>query len=214
MLFRSLFFDGARIGDTQATALGMLSALCFLFISRGTPPATLSSKRPTSNLFHPSTVISIILQMAVHMASIVVAVSMAKESSPPMVLTNSAITNSTNSTGTDEIIDGDSPFAPSLLNSVVFLVSCAMQVSSFAVNHRGRPFMQGLTENRGLLFCLLALSGITWISALEVSPEWNSFFELVPFPTAEFRWMMIAIMAFDCVGAWVLDRLICLAFKL
>jgi magnesium-transporting ATPase (P-type) len=45
-------------------------------------------------------------------------------------------------------------FEPSLLNTVVFLVSTVQSVSVFVVNYKGRPFMQSITQNRSLLYSL------------------------------------------------------------
>jgi cation-transporting ATPase 13A1 len=194
----ALYFEGVRMGDTQATASGILVAMCFLFISRGQPTKKLSKQRPLKNLFHPATVLSIVLQFVVHLVAIIAAVHLAKTALPPDTVPD----------------DPDSPFRPTLVNSVVFLVSAAMQVSNFAVNHRGHPFMQGITENKGLLLCLTALSVGTWLSALEVSPRWNTYFELVKFPTPEFRRNIIGIMVADFAGAWLLDRFVCLVFRL
>ena len=45
--------------------------------------------------------------------------------------------------------DGD--FAPNVINTVVFLLSTAMQVSIFGVNYGGWPHMESLRENKKLL---------------------------------------------------------------
>jgi hypothetical protein len=39
-------------------------------------------------------------------------------------------------------------FKPTVLNAVVFLLVCAMQVSNFAANYRGYPYMISFFENR------------------------------------------------------------------
>ena len=45
-------------------------------------------------------------------------------------------------------------FKPSLLNSVVFLLTQVQQVSVFAVNYKGRPWAKGIDENTALLWSL------------------------------------------------------------
>lgn len=191
-----LYFEGVKMGDKQSTTVGIIVALCFLFISWGKPMPKLSKQKPQARLFNASTILSVLLQFAVHLAVIIYTVAYTKRLLPADYLPD----------------DPDSPFAPTLINSSVFLVSCAMQVSSFLVNYRGHPFMQSLVENKGLLGSLAALSAAMWLSALEVAPEWNAFFELVPFPSSEFRLTLVALMAGDLVATFILDRLISLIF--
>jgi len=42
--------------------------------------------------------------------------------------------------------------------------------------------MQSIKENKGLMYCLVAVSGITILAASELMPEFNSGFELVLLP--------------------------------
>ena len=192
-----LYFKSIKPGDKQMTAMGFLTAFCFLFLSRSKPCDKLSKKRPITKLFHPSTVISIILQWLVHLAALMATLRITEATLPPDYKPD----------------DLDADFKPNLLNSTMFLVECAMTISCFLVNHRGHPFMESLSENKGLAICLAILSGITVFSALELSPEWNTFFELVPMPSPTFRYTLVGIMAADLVLAWLLDRVICLIFR-
>ena len=43
---------------------------------------------------------------------------------------------------------------PNMLNTVIWLVETAQQVSVMLVNYKGRPWMKGATENPGLLYSL------------------------------------------------------------
>ena len=79
----------------------------------------------------------------------------------------------------------DAEFEPSVLNTVVWLVSAAMmvstltltlstrargtsylhhplQVSTFAVNYKGKPYMEGLSANKGLLITLGTMHVVRW----------------------------------------------------
>jgi len=93
----------------------------------------------------------------------------------------------------DAKVDLDRTFAPSLLNSSVYIMSVTLQVVTFAVNYRvdcitlidsiqGRPFMESLLENKALLYSILASAG--WIIALSsgLQPEMSAQFELVEMP--------------------------------
>jgi len=108
-------------------------------------------------------------------------------------------------------VDLDAPFKPTLINSAVFLISTTMHVSTFAVNYRGHPFMQSLWENKPLLYCLSVVGGITALAASQLSPEFTTMLELVPFDD-EFRNFLLGVMAVDFVGAFVWDRFMSLLF--
>ena len=58
--------------------------------------------------------------------------------------------------------DEEEKFVPSLLNSTVYIISMALQVSTFAINYRVRPsFMlleeNGLKEGKSFLIIFLSL---------------------------------------------------------
>jgi hypothetical protein len=55
------------------------------------------------------------------------------------------------------------PYQPNILNTVMFLVKTAQQVSVLLVNYKGRPYMQGFLENS-----LLSLSGFICFAGLFV----------------------------------------------
>jgi cation-transporting ATPase 13A1 len=93
---------------------------------------------------------------------------------------------------------------------VVFLVTTAQQVSVMFVNYKGRPFMQGITENPAFMWSILLCCVGAFVCAFERMPELNAALKLVSMPNDEFRWRVLYLLAASTVGAFVWDRL-CLA---
>ncbi len=173
------------------TAMGMLMTISFTTVSRSKPLDQLSSVKPLTSVFHPANFISLLGQFAVHFAVMLLAVKGAKMHLPP-----------------DYDADLDGEFKPGILNSVVFLVSNVQQVTVFVVNLQGRPFMTGLTENRPLLWSLLATFILTFMFASESVPGLNKYFQLVPFPDDRFRDYILLLLAADVVMTFIVDRLL------
>ncbi|CAB1341455.1 unnamed protein product [Coregonus sp. 'balchen'] len=91
-------------------------------------------------------------------------------------------------------------FEPSLINSTVYIMSMAMQMATFAINYKGHPFMESLSENRPLLWSI-ALSGLAIVGLLSgSSPEFNEQFALVDIPTE--------VLVVDFVAALLVDRVL------
>eukprot|EP00551_Chaetoceros_affinis_P010542 CAMPEP_0203668656 /NCGR_PEP_ID=MMETSP0090-20130426/5232_1 /ASSEMBLY_ACC=CAM_ASM_001088 /TAXON_ID=426623 /ORGANISM="Chaetoceros affinis, Strain CCMP159" /LENGTH=1630 /DNA_ID=CAMNT_0050533151 /DNA_START=285 /DNA_END=5174 /DNA_ORIENTATION=+ len=190
-----LYLDGVKYGDVQMTAMGMLMTVSFTTVSRSKPLDKLSSVQPLTSIFHPSSFISLLGQFAVHFFIMMVAVRAAKEHLPP-----------------DYEPDLDGEFHPGILNSVVFLVSNVQQVTVFVVNLQGHPFMTGLTQNRPLLWSLIATFILTFMFASESVPSLNKYFQLVPFPGEDFRDYILKLLAADVFFTFAIDRLMKLIF--
>jgi cation-transporting ATPase 13A1 len=171
------------------TAMGMLGSISFMSVSRSKPLDKLSSVRPLTSIFHPALFISLLGQFAIHLTTMMLAVWSVKRH-----------------LGEDFEVDLDGEFKPGLLNTVVFLVSNVQQVTVFVVNLQGRPFMTGLTENRPLLWSLLATFILTFMFASETVPGLNKYFQLVPFPDEAYRDFILKILAVDVVASFLLDR--------
>jgi cation-transporting ATPase 13A1 len=158
-------------------------------VSRSKPLDKLSRVRPLNSIFHPALFCSLLGQFAIHLGTMVFAVHTAKKHLPP-----------------DYTPDLDGLFKPGILNTVVFLVSGVQQVTVFFVNLQGRPFMTGVTENRPLLYSLVATFILTFMFASETVPGLNRYFQLVPFPDEGFRTFILTILAMDLIATFTLDR--------
>ncbi|XP_014678073.1 PREDICTED: manganese-transporting ATPase 13A1-like [Priapulus caudatus] len=184
-----LYLDGIKFSDSQATMQGLLLAGCFLFISRSKPLNTLSRSRPLPNIFNLYTFLTVLLQFAVHFGCLAYLVREAKARSP----------------GRPESIDLEAEFAPDLLNSTVYIISMFLQVSTFATNYKGHPFMESLWENKPLLYSLLISGSAVVALAANMMPAFSRQFEIEEFP-ADFRQILLLVLAIDLTLAYVIDR--------
>jgi len=191
-----LYLDGVKYGDSQLTAMGLLGTVSFMSVSRSKPLDKLSKVRPFNSIFHPALFCSLLGNFAIHLATMVLAVREAKRHLPP-----------------DYAVDLDGTFRPGILNTVVFLVSSVQQVTVFFVNLQGRPFMTGVTENRPLLWSLVATFILTFMFASETVPGLNRYFQLVAFPDEAFRTFILTMLAMDLLATFFFDRLMKLIFS-
>ena len=74
---------------------------------------------------------------------------------------------------------------------VISIISIT-QVSTFAINYRGHPFMESLTENRSLLYSLAGAGGFVVMLALGWLPEFSDQFSIVDF-SDEFRSILLQV---------------------
>lgn len=183
-----LYLDGIKFGDYQVTISGMLMSVCFLFISRAQPKEKLSKERPLSNIFNVYLVLSLLMQFALHIASMRYITSITPQFEKP-----------------EAVVDLDAKFTPSLLNSAVFLISLSQQVNTFSVNYVGEPFRESMSQNKALYYGLLSCFGVAFAGATELMPELNSWLQLTPLPT-QFQGRLIAAMAIDFVGCYAIEH--------
>ncbi|XP_011648077.1 manganese-transporting ATPase 13A1 [Pogonomyrmex barbatus] len=178
-----LYLDGVKFSDAQATLQGILLAACFLFISRSKPLKTLSQQRPLPNIFNLYTIVTVLLQFAVHFVCLVYLVREAGILSPrdnklAAILTNSSEVDSLGEDDREEEL-----FEANLVNSTVYIIAMSFQVSTFAINYRGQPFMESLRQNRSLLVSLVTNSAVILLLACGFLPELAAQFEIVDFPS-------------------------------
>jgi cation-transporting ATPase 13A1 len=186
-----LHLDGVKYGDRQMTCLGMLMSVSFVTISRSKPLDNLSPVRPLKSIFHPALFISLLGQFAMHIGTMYFLVREGKKYLED-----------------GHRVDLDKVFKPSLVNSVVFLVTAVQQVSVFVVNLKGPPFMGGLVQNTPLLWSLVITFVGTFLLASESIPQLNAGLQLEPFPSVTFRNTVLITLAMDVCGAFLWDRIL------
>ncbi len=193
-----LYLKGVKMGEAQMTISGLGVAAYFLLISRADPISRLSPERPHSRVFSWWMGLTVLGQFAIHLLSLMYAVSMALPHTPTDV----------------EHRGVDSQFKPNVLNTTVYLVSTAMTVASFLANYRGRPFMPSLKEHNALYKSLLAGLLFVFILAAGILPEINAALDLVPFPSDNYRNTLVTVIALDVGLSVGLGRFLAWAFTI
>ncbi|KAL4715211.1 hypothetical protein ACJJTC_012258 [Scirpophaga incertulas] len=192
-----LYLDGIKFSDTQATLQSLLLASCFLFISRSKPLKQLSKQRPLPNIFNMYTIVTVLLQFTVHFLCLIYIVHEATLRSPA---------RDKQPTLDMDLAEGEErEFTPDLMNSTVYIISMALQISTFAINYRGEPFMEGLRDNKPLLFSIMVASGTVLVLAAGILPDFSNMFEIVYFPP-DYRVILVQVLIADMVFAYLVDQ--------
>lgn len=186
----ALYLDGVKFSDGQATLQGLLLAGCFLFISRSKPLDKLSKARPHANIFNTYTILTVVLQFCVHLYTIIRLVAKCHELEPRK-----------------PSIDLEAEFAPSLLNSIVYIVSVTLQLNTFVINYRGHPYMESLRENKPLCYSSVFTATFMAILTFGIAPEINKEFSLLVLPDPIQNEVFIALLL-DSVLTFLIDRVL------
>lgn len=208
-----LYVKGIKFSDSQATLQGLLLAASFLFISRSKPLKVLSKQRPLPNIFNVYTISTVLLQFIIHFVSLVFLVQEAglyteeKDSMNTSAISNNNLLSADNATSFNSTSsDVEDEFKPNVVNSAVFIISMALQICTFSVNYRGRPFMENLVENKPLLYSTLGTVMVILSLSMGIMEGLNEHFEIIQFPY-EFRITLITVLVLDCFGSYIMDRL-------
>jgi len=227
----ALYLDGIKLGDQQMIMSGMMSAILFLLMSHAKPLNTLAPGRPPASICCTYMVVTILGQFAVHISVLIYAMNLTR----PYVFQEWVCSaESTNSTlakeeglaapscagmcemiGCNECVGGtclssrdpDANFSPNVLNSVVFLITTVSQITTFAVNYKGRPHMQAMRDHKPLAYSLMVSMVSLHLCALEVLPSMNSYLQLTSMPNDPFKTTIWCLMICDFVGAFFVEAL-------
>lgn len=181
-----LHLEGIRYADVQSTIMGFLITFCFLFLSKAKPLTKLAAQRPQSNIFNVYVMFSLMSQFVIHLISLFAINQIASFHDPVVPKPNSE-------------------FAPSLKNSMVYLISLSMQVCTFMVNYQGHPFRESLLENKPLRNCLFGVGAVGFILALEVFPEINEYLQIVKF-SSHVKTQLITVMLFNYASCAIVEK--------
>ena len=168
LVLTKLHRKGIKQGDRQLTAVGLVVAGLFLFVTRGKPLPKLSTQKPPSSVLCKETLLSMAIQFAIHFTAIMAVTHMSDAYVDPY----------------DPSMIPDAQFNPNTLNTATFLVTVLSTINTFVVNYRGRPFMENLNENvvlfRSIQVCYLVL----FVCALDMFPPLNQLLQLSPLPSS------------------------------
>ncbi|KAJ7705279.1 hypothetical protein B0H17DRAFT_973789 [Mycena rosella] len=181
------YLDGIKFGDYQYTITGVMMSVCFLCISRAKPVEKLSRERPLGNIFNLYVFLSIVLQFALHIVTLVYMTNLAHLYEPR-----------------EGPIDLEAKFEPSLLNTAIYLLGLSQQVSTFTINFQGRPFREGIRENQYLYWGLVSASLVAFSGATDFMPELNRWLQIVEM-AMPFKVRLTASMVIDFAGCWVIE---------
>ncbi|KAI0748843.1 endoplasmic reticulum Ca-transporting P-type ATPase [Fomes fomentarius] len=181
------YLDGIKFGDYQVTITGMLMSVCFLCISRAKPVEKLSRERPLGNIFNFYVLLSVLLQFALHIVSLVY------------------ITNLSHAYEERGPIDLEAKFEPNLLNTAIYLLGLSQQVSTFAINFQGRPFREGIRENSALYWGLVGAQAVAFSGSTDLLPELNRWLQIVEMKDL-FKLKLTGTMVVDFVGCYVIEQ--------
>ncbi|KAK1733658.1 cation-transporting ATPase [Skeletonema marinoi] len=168
LVLTKLHQKGVKQGDRQMTAVGLVVAGLFLFVTRGKPLSKISPRKPPSSVLCKETLLSMTVQFAIHFVAIMTVTYMSDVYVDPY---------------DPSAMVPDGPFNPNTLNTATFLVTVLATINTFVVNYRGRPFMENLTENKLLFRSLQACYAVLFVCALDIFPPLNQLLQLTPLPS-------------------------------
>lgn len=192
--------DGVKLGEKQMIASGVVLTVCFLCMGRSKPLERLCPQRPVAKIFHPTIIGSVFVQFALHFYCLVQTTALV------VAIDSETVASMKAEASTEE-------FKPTLLNSVMFLMSALQSGITFAVNYRGEPFMQKMWHNKPMFFALVILAMMVFCLATESDPELNEMLEIVPFPSPEFRSAFLRLLTLDAVGSFLVEKFLLIMFE-
>lgn len=162
-----LALKGIKFSDYQSTYMGFVVAFLFLMLSKAEPLKTIRKEKPPYSIFNWHFLISIIGQASTHLLCMITLMNLTEVYDPISVA---------------KVRSLEDPYAPSLVNSVIFIFTGINQTINFIVNYQGEPFMKNLTTNTWLQRLSIFVVGISLVLIFDLSKELTEALELIPLP--------------------------------
>jgi cation-transporting ATPase 13A1 len=187
-----LALKGIKFSDYQSTYMGFVVAFFFLMLSKAEPLKTLNKNKPPYSIFTVQSIISIVGQSVTHLTCLTLIMNLTEYYDPINI---------------NKVKSLDDPFAPSLINTVIFIFSAINQTINFAVNYQGEPFMRNMSENIWLKRLIFFIVGITLIVVFDLSMELNEALELVPLPSdMNYKIYFVVLLAADFIICFIFEN--------
>jgi cation-transporting ATPase 13A1 len=181
----ALYFQGVRQSESQMTIGGLVQTAMSMMLSNAQPLQKISSRRPNSKIFSPYNITTIGLQFIVHLGLLMYMVNYAMQFTDLDTLKQ----------GQDETV---TKYIPSVLNTVVFIMSTAMGATTILANYVGFPFMTPLTFTT-LFKVILGTIAFSCALSMEMMPEVNEMLEMTPMPNEDFSFALTTCIILDCI---------------
>lgn len=155
--FFYMFVDilGIKFSDHQMVALGILSSVGFTAITQPKALDFISKEKPITSIFSLYILSSIISQSFIQIS--------------PLYLIYKTIPTP----------NPVKSFEPSLMNTVLYIVSCVQTIVTLMCNYIGRPFREDLVENKALGMSLIGILGFIANIFLNIHPDLNEMIKVV-----------------------------------
>lgn len=179
---------GLKFSEYQMIAIGILSAMAFQAISAGKPLPSISRQRPIATIFSRYILSSITLQSIVHIVAFIL---IARWVPAPAFATE---------------------FAPSIMNTIVFVVCGCQTISTFVCNYIGRPFRENIHENQLMVLSLIGLLAFIINVFCNIHSDLNNMLEVLPI--GEYLWPVVSICIGDSIISYAAEKLCFALFML
>ena len=231
--FAAITMEGGRSTEIQMIGSSVFVMVASIAFTYAKPAKRLSNVIPVKSVFHPSIFFSVVAQVAIHLTVLVSAMNWAKAEMGDQALTDLYAFERNRDEQLTKLMDTSSkeddsswgflsgsdlfsmfksvPYQPNLLNTVMFLVKTAQQVSVLVVNYKGSPWMQGALENRALFISMFACGLGIVVCSTGYIPWLNETLELLVLPS-ELRKKVLILLGLSTVGTFVADRFIVFVF--
>jgi cation-transporting ATPase 13A1 len=187
-----LALKGVKYSDYQSTYMGFVVAFYFLMLSKAEPLKKLNQNKPPYTIFSISSIVSIIGQSITHLLSLYFILLLTSEYDAIKEL--------------ESLKSLDDPFAPTLINTVMFIFSIVIQTNTFVANYQGEPFMQSIFNNKWMIRLSGLIVGLAVCVIFDLSPDLTLSLELLPLPED-------SLYRIYFLGILIADFIICFIFE-